>query len=98
MSTKYDNDEICVDDDCRYMPKNGPIPNAPSIRFDANSGITCLICCICITLLIFALGPLVIKMNSGRIIKLIKSVKPSAPANAAALLASTTSAVNVTDL
>jgi hypothetical protein len=97
MSTKYDDDEICIDGDCRYMPKNGPIPNVPTIRFNLTSGLNCLICCICITLLIFALGPLVIKMNYNRILKMAKDAK-SAPANAAALLASTTSDVNVTDL
>jgi hypothetical protein len=98
MSAKYDDDEICIDDDCRYMPKNGPIPNVPTIRFDMTSGLNCLICCICITLLIFMLGPLIVKMNSKRIIKLVKGLKGTAPATAAELLASTTSPVNVTDL
>lgn len=96
MSAKYDDDEICIGDDCRYMPKNGPIPNVPTIRFDLTSGLNCLICCICITLLIFILGPLVVKMNSKRIIKMVKVVK-SAPATAVELLASTTSPVNVVD-
>lgn len=97
MSVKYDNDEICIDDDCRYMPKNGPIPNVPTIRFDLTSGLNCLICCICITILIFVMGPFVISMNSKKIIKLAKDVK-AAPATAAALLASTTSEVTVADL
>ena len=98
MSTKYDDDELCVGNDCRSLPKDGPIPYLPSVRFDITYGLTCIVCCICIMILIFALGPMIIKMNSKRIINIVKgSINPT-PTTAASLLASTTSDVNVVNL
>lgn len=96
-ATTFEKDELCVDNDCRYLPKNGPISVIPSMRFDMASIINYIICCVLVMLLIFALSPMVIKMNSKRIINMVKNTV-HAPKTAADLLASTTSSVNITDL
>ena len=96
MSTQFKDDEICIDGNCRYLPKNGPIQFLPNLRVGQKDLILNCIICVLITILVFILGPMVITMNSGR----ISAIRGSAtgPVRAADMLDATSSTVNLINL
>jgi len=63
MSVQFKDEEICVGDECRYLPKNGPIKFMPYIRYDKISLIRYAVIFVCLILLILLMGKVIIKVN-----------------------------------
>lgn len=61
----YKDQELCIGNDCRYLPKNGPISFLPNLRINKNNIILCTSSCICIVILFFILFSF-IKLNNPK--------------------------------
>jgi len=63
----YKNNELCIDNDCRRLPKNGPLSFMPWLRFDSLSILHFIVKVCCIIVLILLISPLAIRLNKSTI-------------------------------
>lgn len=63
----YRNNELCINNDCRLLPKNGPISFLPWLRFDSTTIVHFIVKICCLILLILLLSPLIVRLNKSTI-------------------------------
>ena len=72
MSTvTFKNNEICVGNDCRYLPKNGPLKFAPMLKFTGTSITHSVLQVLCIIMILFIIVPFIIQLNGNSVTRAI---------------------------
>ena len=70
MSAQFKDQEICIGNECRYLPSNGPINYMPYIRYDKKSLIRYAVILLCLVLFVLLMGKVIIRTNRRSIARI----------------------------